>query len=92
MRILQNQQSNQWEYRQTFYQTKLKQKENNQKLKKKMKISAGFLGLALADSGVKIIGGSVPAAGSEPYIVSLQRSGSHFCGGSIISSCESPAD
>jgi len=53
-----------------------------------MKISAGFLGLALADSGVKIIGGSVPAAGSEPYIVSLQRSGSHFCGGSIISSCE----
>merc|ERR1711953_128377 len=53
---------------------------------KKMKFLAGIIALASGDSSVKIIGGSVPNAGSEPYIVSLQRLGSHFCGGSIISS------
>ena len=33
----------------------------------------------------QIIGGSIPSAGSEPYIVSLQRLNSHFCGGTIVS-------
>ena len=64
-----------------------------------MKFAAGLLAMAAADSSVKvrskdiyfslmifkIIGGSIPSAGSEPYIVSLQRLGSHFCGGTIVS-------
>jgi trypsin len=31
-----------------------------------------------------IVGGTTAAAGEFPYIVSLQRSGSHFCGGSLL--------
>lgn len=33
-----------------------------------------------------IVGGTVSAAGARPYQVSLQRNGSHFCGGSLIAS------
>ncbi|KAJ8117663.1 hypothetical protein OPT61_g1194 [Boeremia exigua] len=33
-----------------------------------------------------IVGGTAAAAGEFPYIVSLQRSGSHFCGGSLVDS------
>ena len=39
-----------------------------------------------AGRDTKVIGGEIVAANSEPYILSMQRSGSHFCGGSIISS------
>lgn len=31
-----------------------------------------------------IVGGTTAASGEFPYIVSLQRSGSHFCGGSLL--------
>ena len=31
-----------------------------------------------------IIGGTAATAGQAPYIVSLQRSSSHFCGGTIV--------
>jgi trypsin len=34
----------------------------------------------------QIVGGTAAAAGEFPYIVSLSRSGSHFCGGSLIDS------
>lgn len=35
----------------------------------------------------RVVGGSNAAAGQFPYIVSLRRSsGSHFCGGTIVSS------
>ena len=44
----------------------------------------GFVAAALGGEN-KIIGGSVPSAHSEPYILSLQRSGSHFCGASLVS-------
>ncbi|KAF1946864.1 trypsin precursor [Clathrospora elynae] len=32
----------------------------------------------------EIVGGSIASSGEFPYIVSLQRSGSHFCGGSLL--------
>ncbi|KAL1596847.1 hypothetical protein SLS59_007588 [Nothophoma quercina] len=35
---------------------------------------------------VDIVGGTVAAAGDFPFIVSLQQSGSHFCGGSLLDS------
>jgi trypsin len=31
-----------------------------------------------------IVGGTTASAGEFPYIVSIQRSGSHFCGGSLL--------
>ena len=31
-----------------------------------------------------IVGGEPAAAGDFPYIVSLQRNGRHFCGGSLL--------
>jgi trypsin len=31
-----------------------------------------------------IVGGSAASAGEFPFIVSLQRSGSHFCGGTLL--------
>ncbi|CAN9119264.1 unnamed protein product [Alternaria alternata] len=33
-----------------------------------------------------IVGGTTASAGEFPFIVSLQRSGSHFCGGSLLDS------
>lgn len=35
---------------------------------------------------VDIVGGTVAQAGDFPFIVSLQKSGSHFCGGSLLNS------
>lgn len=32
----------------------------------------------------EIVGGTTAYAGEFPYIVSLSRSGSHFCGGSLL--------
>ncbi|XP_067334288.1 transmembrane protease serine 9-like [Channa argus] len=37
-----------------------------------------------APFNTKIVGGQVASPGSWPWQVSLQRSGSHFCGGSLI--------
>ncbi len=34
--------------------------------------------------GTDIVGGTAASAGEFPFIVSLQQSGSHFCGGSLI--------
>lgn len=34
--------------------------------------------------GESIVGGETAAAGDFPFIVSLQKSGSHFCGGSLL--------
>merc|ERR1719276_813167 len=49
-----------------------------------MKFTAGVLAAANAMAPVSvIIGGNIVAKHSEPYILSLQRSGSHFCGGSL---------
>uniref|UniRef100_A0A3P9AYL1 Peptidase S1 domain-containing protein n=1 Tax=Maylandia zebra TaxID=106582 RepID=A0A3P9AYL1_9CICH len=39
-----------------------------------------------ASLNTRIVGGQVARAGSWPWQVSLQRSGSHFCGGSLINS------
>ncbi|KAF2130696.1 trypsin-like protease-like protein 1 [Dothidotthia symphoricarpi CBS 119687] len=36
------------------------------------------------DDGDSIVGGTAAAAGEFPFIVSLARSGSHFCGGTLI--------
>ena len=48
------------------------------------KFTAGVLAAANAMAPVPvIIGGNIVAKHSEPYILSLQRSGSHFCGGSL---------
>lgn len=35
-------------------------------------------------SSINIVGGEAAAAGDFPFIVSLQVSGSHFCGGSLL--------
>ena len=49
-----------------------------------LKFFAGILAASHAMAPVPvIIGGEVPEKHSEPYILSLQRSGSHFCGGSL---------
>jgi len=49
------------------------------------KFTAGVLAAANAAMAPVpvIIGGNIVAKHSEPYILSLQRSGSHFCGGSL---------
>merc|ERR1712241_1080518 len=50
----------------------------------RMKVFAAALALAsAAETETKVIGGYTPDPHSQPYIVSLQRSGSHFCGGSL---------
>lgn len=36
------------------------------------------------DFSVQIVGGSAATAGQFPYIVSVQVSGSHYCGGSLL--------
>merc|ERR1719354_11896 len=49
-----------------------------------MKVFAAALALAsAADTEVKVIGGYTPEPHSQPYILSLQRFGSHFCGASL---------
>lgn len=50
---------------------------------------AAVLGAAVPPSeagqnSVQIVGGTSAAAGEFPFIVSLQQSGSHFCGGTLI--------
>lgn len=35
-------------------------------------------------SSVNIVGGETAAAGDFPFIVSLQVSGSHYCGGTLL--------
>jgi len=52
-----------------------------------MKLGFGLIAFAAA-SKQYIIGGYEPSPNSEKYIVSLQRGGSHFCGGTVISSSE----
>ena len=37
-----------------------------------------------ADVNQLIVGGEDAAVGDFPYIVSLQQSGSHFCGGTLL--------
>ena len=54
----------------------------------KMKLGFGLIAFAAA-SKQYIIGGYEPSPNSEKYIVSLQRGGSHFCGGTVISSSKS---
>merc|ERR1711953_687173 len=50
----------------------------------KMKLTIGLIAAASAlDPVPVIIGGSTASPHSQPYILSLQRSGSHFCGGSL---------
>jgi len=39
---------------------------------------------AVHENSAFIVGGTAATAGEFPYIVSLSRSGSHFCGGSLI--------
>jgi len=48
------------------------------------KLLCGLAALCLG-AEEKIIGGSVVTPHSEPYILSLQRSGSHFCGATMVS-------
>merc|ERR1712130_762169 len=50
-----------------------------------MKLVIAFVAAAHAGRETYVIGGSVPDANSEPYILSMQRSRSHFCGASLIS-------
>lgn len=36
------------------------------------------------DGNSDIVGGTAAAAGEFPFIVSLQKNGAHFCGGSLL--------
>ncbi|KAF2221279.1 extracellular trypsin protease [Elsinoe ampelina] len=53
-------------------------------------IGLGVPALALAaalpqvDENENIVGGTAASAGEFPFIVSIQRSGSHFCGGTLV--------
>ncbi|KAF2867076.1 trypsin-like cysteine/serine peptidase domain-containing protein [Massariosphaeria phaeospora] len=59
-----------------------------------MEFKTLFLALALSavstasavPQTAQIVGGVAATAGEFPFIVSLQRSGSHFCGGSLLNS------
>lgn len=46
-----------------------------------------YFGVALASRhkqiSSRVVGGEIVAPNSEPYVVSLQRSGAHFCGASL---------
>jgi trypsin len=42
------------------------------------------MGAAISPRGDDIVGGTAAALGEFPYIVSLSRSGSHFCGGILL--------
>ncbi|KAM0330628.1 hypothetical protein ACHAQA_003577 [Verticillium albo-atrum] len=46
--------------------------------------SAAAVGSPVPQEDLQIVGGVVAQAGDFPFIVSLQRSGSHFCGGSLL--------
>merc|ERR1712018_943228 len=50
-----------------------------------MKLLLAFAAAAHAGRETYVIGGSIVTPNSEPYILSMQRSRSHFCGGSLIS-------
>lgn len=49
-------------------------------------IPNGLISQRFLDSNGRIVGGSATTISSHPWQVSLQRSGAHFCGGSVISS------
>ena len=49
-----------------------------------MKLFLGFVASALGAPAPQIIGGSNASDGQFPHQVTLQRSGGHYCGGSII--------
>jgi trypsin len=54
-------------------------------------VLAGLMASAVSaaptpQDSVAIVGGTVAAAGEFPFTVSLQRSGSHICGGSLLDS------
>jgi len=52
-------------------------------------VLAGLMASAVSaaptpQDSVDIVGGTAAAAGEFPFIVSLQKSGSHFCGGTLV--------
>jgi V8-like Glu-specific endopeptidase len=52
-------------------------------------VLAGLMATAVSaaptpQDNVDIVGGTAAAAGEFPFIVSLQKSGSHFCGGTLV--------
>lgn len=47
-------------------------------------LSTSVYGNPIPQSKIKIVGGSAAEAGEFPFIVSLQRRGSHFCGGTLL--------
>ncbi|KAH6692220.1 extracellular trypsin protease [Plectosphaerella plurivora] len=46
--------------------------------------TASSLALPQPQSSIKIVGGNAAEAGEFPFIVSLQRRGNHFCGGTLL--------
>lgn len=46
--------------------------------------TASSLALPEPQSSIKIVGGNAAEAGEFPFIVSLQRRGNHFCGGTLL--------
>lgn len=46
--------------------------------------ASGMLEASDGQSSVKIVGGNRAAEGDFPFIVSLQRRGNHFCGGTLV--------
>jgi len=51
----------------------------------KMKVALALAASVKAGRMNYVIGGNIVGAHSEPYILSMQRFSSHFCGGSIVS-------
>lgn len=49
-------------------------------------IPAVSIAAAIPQDALQIVGGVAAQLGDFPFIVSLQRSGSHFCGGSLLNS------
>lgn len=52
-------------------------------------VLAGLMASAVSaaptpQDSVAIVGGTAATSGEFPFIVSLQRSGSHFCGGTLL--------